>query len=99
MGTLIFLENIAGGTLIRVGSLIRHCIVYELSNIACLPGDTVQVRKLVDRESQEPLFNEFLWGDLVTFKTKFFYPNHSFRSVMVKKYFHKANILLNKLLH
>ena len=62
---------------------------------------TVQVRKLVDRESQEPLFNEFLWGDFVTFKTKFFYPNkiHSFRSIMVKKYFHKANILLNKLLH
>ena len=61
---------------------------------------TVQVRKLVDRESQEPLFNEFLWGDFVTFKTKFFYPNkiHSFRSIMVKKYFHKANILLNKLL-
>ena len=24
---LIFLENLAGGTLIRVGSLIRHCIV------------------------------------------------------------------------
>ena len=54
----------------------------------------------MDRESQEPLFNEFLWGDFVTFKTKFFYPNkiHSFRSIMVKKYFHKANILLNKLL-
>ena len=27
MGTLIFLENLAGGTLIRVGLLIRHCIV------------------------------------------------------------------------
>ena len=26
---LIFLENLAGGTLIRVGSLIRHCIVHS----------------------------------------------------------------------
>ena len=32
MGTLIFLENLAGGTLIRVGSLIRHCIVDGLEN-------------------------------------------------------------------
>ena len=30
MGTLIFLENLAGGTLIRVGSLIRHCIVGDV---------------------------------------------------------------------
>ena len=33
---------------------------------------TVQVRKLVDRESQEPLFIEFLKGDLVTKKAKFY---------------------------
>ena len=28
---LIFLENLAGGTLIRVGSLIRHCIVLKMT--------------------------------------------------------------------
>ena len=27
MGTLSFLENLAGGTFIRVGTLIRNCIV------------------------------------------------------------------------
>ena len=61
---------------------------------------TVQVRKLVDRESQEPLFIEFLKGDLVTLKTKFYYPIkvHSSKNVMVKKKFHLTNILLNKLL-
>ena len=31
---LIFLENLAGGTLIRVGSLIRHCIVTVYNVIA-----------------------------------------------------------------
>ena len=28
MGTLSFLENLAGGTFIRVGTLIRNCIVF-----------------------------------------------------------------------
>ena len=32
---------------------------------------TVQVRKLVDRELQEPLFDVFLWGVLFKYKTKF----------------------------
>ena len=27
IGTQIFLQNLAGGTFIRVGTLIRHCIV------------------------------------------------------------------------
>ena len=43
---LIFLENLAGGTLIRVGSLIRHCIVYitqsrdKNKNIGCGVGSS-----------------------------------------------------------
>ena len=28
IGTQIFLQNLAGGTFIRVGTLIRHCIVF-----------------------------------------------------------------------
>ena len=33
IGTQIFLQNLAGGTFIRVGMLIRHCIVTYLQNI------------------------------------------------------------------
>ena len=31
IGTQIFLQNLAGGTFIRVGMLIRHCIVDSIS--------------------------------------------------------------------
>ena len=35
IGTQIFLQNLAGGTFIRVGTLIRHCIVASMILLTC----------------------------------------------------------------
>ena len=59
---------------------------------------TVQVRTLVERKFECPLFDEFLEGDFFHFKFRILLQIkiHELKKAMVKKYFHKLNILLNK---
>jgi len=84
---------------ISVGTkLLGFCYFAAIFSLLFYGNITVQVRTLVERKFECPLFDEFLEGDFFHFKIRILLQIkiHELNKAMVEKYFHKLNILLNK---